>query len=426
MNIHHKASWPIGKNTFPLGSDQVHVLTQCLQVRQQLSTPLALPGNTASLGNLKTLHPLVPPLSRSQLPETSAASEASTGSETSTLETLTTAVESTTTAPNFTSTSQVSTETDDCDDETTTQSTSTTAHGFTTISESSSIATQSESTLASVSSTAPSQSTRATQPAASTSELSSSASQSEPASSLATDVGSKTTSKGESTTTKTTKAIETTKSTETTEATETIETTENQLPTSLTTPVSIPIYTKAFSYTKVIPTETVTTVTYVTVCSTNPASLTTTYVPVTITYEPCGCHENGHSSVPSQTQGKPQPGYENGKPSVSIHGSPEPTHNNGTYHPPAQPTLSTSQPGAAVIPSASAPNNKGQEAAPTTLATEAVVTGEGQAAKSTHGLYLSQPAEAPSTPVIASGANRHQLMAWTWMAGIIGLVMVFE
>ncbi|RKK08660.1 hypothetical protein BFJ65_g16322 [Fusarium oxysporum f. sp. cepae] len=374
-------------------------------------------------------------------------------------------VESTTTAPNFTSTSQVSTETDDCDDETTTQSTSTTAHGFTTISESSSIATQSESTLASVSSTAPSQSTRATQPAASTSELSSSASQSEPASSLATDVGSKTTSKGESTTTKTTKAIETTKSTETTEATETIETTENQLPTSLTTPVSIPIYTKAFSYTKVIPTETVTTVTYVTVCSTNPASLTTTYVPVTITYEPCGCdhqtyppvemttitlschacgsngedfptpgshsdlypgHENGHSSVPSQTQGKPQPGYENGKPSVSIHGSPEPTHNNGTYHPPAQPTLSTSQPGAAVIPSASAPNNKGQEAAPTTLATEAVVTGEGQAAKSTHGLYLSQPAEAPSTPVIASGANRHQLMAWTWMAGIIGLVMVFE
>ncbi|EWZ31177.1 hypothetical protein FOWG_16102 [Fusarium oxysporum f. sp. lycopersici MN25] len=372
--------------------------------------------------------------------------EASTGSETSTLETLTTAVESTTTAPNFTSTSQVSTETDDCDDETTTQSTSTTAHGFTTISESSSIATQSESTLASVSSTAPSQSTRATQPAASTSELSSSASQSEPASSLATDVGSKTTSKGESTTTKTTKAIETTKSTETTEATETIETTENQLPTSLTTPVSIPIYTKAFSYTKVIPTETVTTVTYVTVCSTNPASLTTTYVPVTITYEPCGCdhqtyppvemttitldlypgHENGHSSVPSQTQGKPQPGYENGKPSVSIHGSPEPTHNNGTYHPPAQPTLSTSQPGAAVIPSASAPNNKGQEAAPTTLATEAVVTGEGQAAKSTHGLYLSQPAEAPSTPVIASGANRHQLMAWTWMAGIIGLVMVFE
>lgn len=137
-------------------------------------------------------------------------------------------------------------------------------------------------------------------------------------------------------------------------------------------------------------------------------------------------HENGHSSVPSQTQGKPQPGYENGKPSVSIHGSPEPTHNNGTYHPPAQPTLSTSQPGAAVIPSASAPNNKGQEAAPTTLATEAVVTGEGQAAKSTHGLYLSQPAEAPSTPVIASGANRHQLMAWTWMAGIIGLVMVFE
>ncbi|KAJ0140077.1 Uncharacterized protein HZ326_17005 [Fusarium oxysporum f. sp. albedinis] len=65
-------------------------------------------------------------------------------------------------------------------------------------------------------------------------------------------------------------------------------------------------------------------------------------------------------------------------------------------------------------------------AAPTTLATEAVVTGEGQAAKSTHGLYPSQPAEAPSTPVIASGANRHQLMAWTWMAGIIGLVMVFE
>ncbi|KAH7194241.1 hypothetical protein DER44DRAFT_752028 [Fusarium oxysporum] len=71
------------------------------------------------------------------------------------------------------------------------------------------------------------------------------------------------------------------------------------------------------------------------------------------------CHENGQSSVPSQTQGKPQPEYENGKPSVSIHGSPEPTHNNGTYHPPARPTVSTSQPGAAVIPSASAPNNKG-------------------------------------------------------------------
>ncbi|KAF4422149.1 MUC1-Extracellular alpha-14-glucan glucosidase [Fusarium acutatum] len=295
---------------------------------------------------------------------------------------------------------------------------------------------------------------------------------------MTTGVGSKTTSAGQSTTTKATKTSETTKSIETTKATEIIETTKNQFSTSLTTPISIPVYTKPVSYTKVIPTETVTTITYVTACPTNSASLTTTYVPVTITYEPCGCdhqtyppvqmttttmschacgshgentvtltmpaaaceapsgshrhkaghgnaqttakshsyvqpgHDNGHSPVPSLTQGKPQPGYENGKPYVSVHDSPQPTHNNGSYHPPAQPTASASKPSVVVLPSASAPN-KGQEAAPTTLATEALVTGEGQAAKSAQGLYPTQPAEAPSTSVVASGANKNQLMVWT-------------
>ncbi|KAF5572980.1 hypothetical protein FPANT_12681 [Fusarium pseudoanthophilum] len=131
-------------------------------------------------------------------------------------------------------------------------------------------------------------------------------------------------------------------------------------------------------------------------------------------------HGNGHSSVPS----KPQPGYENGKPYVSAHGSPEPTHNNGTYHPPAQPTVSASNPSIVVLPLASAPS-KGQEAAPTTLATEAAATGEGQTAKSTQGKYPFQPTEASSTSVIASGANKNQLMAWSWMAGAICLMMAF-
>ncbi|PNP76554.1 hypothetical protein FNYG_09973 [Fusarium nygamai] len=313
---------------------------------------------------------------------------------------------------------------------------------------------------------------------------------------MTTDDSSHTTSAGQSTTTETAKTTETTKSiettkvtestkvTETTKATETTKTTKNQLSTSLTTSISIPVYTNPVSYTKVIPTETVTTITYVTVCPTNSASLTTTYVPVTITYEPCGCdhqiyptvemttttvschscgshgestvtltmpsaacetpsgkhgyapghgnaqptagshsygqpaHENGHSSVPS----KPQSGYENGKPYVSVHGSPEPTHNNGTYHPPAPSTVSVSNPGVVVLPSAPAPS-KGQEAAPTTLATKGAATGEGQTAKSTQGKYPSQPAAAPSTSVIASGANKNQLMVWTWMAGVIGLMM---
>ncbi|KAG5764758.1 hypothetical protein H9Q72_007174 [Fusarium xylarioides] len=432
--------------------------------------------------------------------EASSSAESTSTEATSTLEptviptttdvslTATTSVETSTEAPAtseaFSSTSQASTETDDCDDETTTQPASTSAHALTTTSESSSIETQSESTVESVSSATSSLSTAITEPAASTSESSSSASQSESASSRTTDVGSKTTSAGQST------AAETTKTVETTKATETTETSKNQVSTSLTTSIPIPVYSKPVSYTKVIPTETVTTVTFVTVCPTNPASLTTTYVPVTITYEPCGCdhqtyppvqmtattischacgshgentvtltipaaacetpsgshgyatghgnaqpteeshsymqpgHEIGHSSVPSHTQGKPQPGHENGKPYVSVHGSPEPTHNNGTYHPPAQPTVPASHSSIVVLPSASAPN-KGQEAAPTTLATEADVTGERQTAKSTQGVYPSQPAEAPSTSVIASGANKRHLMVWTWVAGVIGLAMAF-
>ncbi|KAM0228588.1 hypothetical protein ACHAP5_011909 [Fusarium lateritium] len=136
-------------------------------------------------------------------------------------------------------------------------------------------------------------------------------------------------------------------------------------------------------------------------------------------------HENGYPSVPSQThgqQGKPYPAYGNVKPSVSAQGSPVPINNNGSYLAVPHFTASTSQPDTTIIPPVMATSNKGHEAASMTSTTKAVVTSEEQAPKSTQGLYPSQPAEAPSTPVITSGANKYQLRFWTWMAGTIGLV----
>ncbi|CAG7566398.1 unnamed protein product, partial [Fusarium equiseti] len=133
-------------------------------------------------------------------------------------------------------------------------------------------------------------------------------------------------------------------------------------------------------------------------------------------------YRNGHSYVPVPTQGhhsKPQPGHENtqpdhekAQPSVSIHGSPEGNNNGASY--PTQGHVAhpiTSAPESAN----SSPVTQGQESASTTLTTKAVPTNDAEAPKSTENTVSSRPGDEPSKPVAVSGANRYQVMAWTWM-----------
>ncbi|KAH6950821.1 hypothetical protein DER45DRAFT_649320 [Fusarium avenaceum] len=78
-------------------------------------------------------------------------------------------------------------------------------------------------------------------------------------------------------------------------------TSETRLPTSLPTPTAIhtaySTLTIGHAYTKTRFAETVTTVTYTTVDPSNPASLITTCVPITLLYSPCGCKHQVYPTV---------------------------------------------------------------------------------------------------------------------------------
>lgn len=82
-------------------------------------------------------------------------------------------------------------------------------------------------------------------------------------------------------------------------------TSENRLPTSVPTPTTIhtaySTLTIGHAYTKTRFAETVTTVTYTTINPSNPASLITTCVPITLLYSPCGCKHQVYPTVDMTT-----------------------------------------------------------------------------------------------------------------------------
>ncbi|CZR43779.1 uncharacterized protein FPRO_07304 [Fusarium proliferatum ET1] len=82
-------------------------------------------------------------------------------------------------------------------------------------------------------------------------------------------------------------------------------TSETRLPTSLPTPTAIhtaySTLTIGHAYTKTQFAVTVTTVTYTTINPSNPASLTTTCVPITLLYTPCGCKHQVYPTVDMTT-----------------------------------------------------------------------------------------------------------------------------
>ncbi|KAF5584299.1 hypothetical protein FPANT_7902 [Fusarium pseudoanthophilum] len=89
------------------------------------------------------------------------------------------------------------------------------------------------------------------------------------------------------------------------ESTTTEAASETRLPTSLPTPTAIhtaySTLTVNHAYTKTQFAETVTTVTYTTVNPSNPASLITTCVPITLLYSPCGCKDQVYPTVDMTT-----------------------------------------------------------------------------------------------------------------------------
>ncbi|KAF5262123.1 hypothetical protein FOXYS1_7162 [Fusarium oxysporum] len=141
-------------------------------------------------------------------------------------------------------------------------------------------------------------------------------------------------------------------------------------------------------------------------------------------------YETGQLHIPTpaaESQGNSQPEQGNKQPSVAGQGSskpnnsePQPTQGDAT-----QTAISAYQSGTLVNPLLSSSIRQGQQGISTTFATEASVTEEMQAPKSTHN-HLSEAEEAPSAPVTISGANRHQCMVWTLVAGaFLGLGMLF-
>ncbi|RKL31145.1 hypothetical protein BFJ72_g11162 [Fusarium proliferatum] len=82
-------------------------------------------------------------------------------------------------------------------------------------------------------------------------------------------------------------------------------TSENRLPTSVPTPTAIhtaySTLTIGHAYIKTRFAETVTTVTYTTINPSNPASLITTCVPITLLYSPCGCKHQVYPTVDMTT-----------------------------------------------------------------------------------------------------------------------------
>ncbi|EXL58454.1 hypothetical protein FOCG_01978 [Fusarium oxysporum f. sp. radicis-lycopersici 26381] len=141
-------------------------------------------------------------------------------------------------------------------------------------------------------------------------------------------------------------------------------------------------------------------------------------------------YETGQLHIPTpaaESQGNSQPEQGNKQPSVAGQGSSKPNNSESqpTQGDATQTAISAYQSGTLVNPLLSSSIRQGQQGISTTFATEPSVTEEMQAPKSTHN-HLSEAEEAPSAPVTISGANRHQCMVWTLVAGaFLGLGMLF-
>ncbi|ENH69413.1 hypothetical protein FOC1_g10011765 [Fusarium oxysporum f. sp. cubense race 1] len=141
-------------------------------------------------------------------------------------------------------------------------------------------------------------------------------------------------------------------------------------------------------------------------------------------------YETGQLHIPTpaaESQGSSQPEQGNKQPSALGQGSSEP--NSGEPQPTqgdaTQTAISAYQSGALVNPLLSSSIRQGQQGISTTFTTEASVTEEIQAPKSTHN-HSSEAEGAPSASVTISGANRHQCMVWTLVtAALLGLGMLF-
>ncbi|KAL6922425.1 hypothetical protein FSST1_006451 [Fusarium sambucinum] len=179
---------------------------------------------------------------------------------------------------------------------------------------------------------------------------------------------------------------------------------ETRLPTSLLTPTAIhtaySTLTIDHAYTRAQLAETVTTVTYTTVNPSNPASLITTCVPITLLYSPCGCKHQVYPTVNMTTvactQGGdivtltvPKAAYETGsesntRPIVQYPSGwigEHQTHGGSNGYPTGRPT-GGSQPG----------SKNGQPAYPT------VATG-------LHDSHPSYKVHQPVTPTSAGGSH---------------------
>ncbi|RGP66720.1 hypothetical protein FSPOR_6460 [Fusarium sporotrichioides] len=125
---------------------------------------------------------------------------------------------------------------------------------------------------------------------------------------------------------------------------------------------------------------------------------------------------NSQPSVPQSTQGSHANSADDNysQPSIPGHGSPEPNKNEPqpTGSDAATTAVSAYGPGAPENSVASSGIHHEQVGISTTLAIRTTATEERYAPSAS----ASAPEEAPSTPVIASGASRHQGMAWTLIA----------
>ncbi|KAG5746533.1 hypothetical protein H9Q70_010786 [Fusarium xylarioides] len=228
---------------------------------------------------------------------------------------------------------------------------------------------------------------------------------------------------------------------------------ETRLPTSLPTPTAIhtaySTLTVNHAYTKTRFAETVTTVTYTTVNPSNPASLITTCVPITLLYSPCG-YAGGSSHPAVKPTGGLQPGSKNDEPqspgvATGLHDS----HHRCKTHQPVNLTSAAksngddqSVPGKPQpsIPAQGSPDSnnnspedRSQPASPTSLTTETSIVPTYQLGTSAPPSQSSPPrqSQVPSesegaphaTSVIVSEAQRSDLATWIPMTAIVGMVI---
>ncbi|KAF4472904.1 hypothetical protein FAGAP_13486 [Fusarium agapanthi] len=242
---------------------------------------------------------------------------------------------------------------------------------------------------------------------------------------------------------------------------------ETCLSTSLPTPTAIhtaySTLTIGHAYTKTRFAETVTTVTYTTLNPSNPASLITTCVPITLLYSPCGFqypsgwvggHQTdvGGDSYPTgRPTGGSQPGSKNGQPeyptvatglqdshpSYKPHQHVAPT-SVGALNGDDQPEKVNPQPSVQTQGSAESNNNTlvkpSHASSPKGLTTETSIIATSQLGNSAlpsepspldQGQAPSESKGAPyTTSVVVSEAHRHDLTSWTMITALVGMLLL--